>query len=204
MKARRRWILVLSAALFVVLWGGAMLARLYLRAYRIPTGAMMPNLLPGDYIYARVREAGGDYHPQQGDIIVFRYPGDASLTYVFRCVAEAGDTVVVHDGIMRVNGLVYESALDDPNADHGCVGTGGADCPEPHTIHDQAARGRSPRGLEYGPHVVPAAHVFVAGDNRYNSKDSRYWGPLPESHVLGQVKFIYWSRKPGRIFQRVR
>ena len=140
---------------------------------------------------------------QQGDVIVYRRPGDRAGTHVHRCVAVAGDTVAVHEGVMRVNGRIYESALDDPRADHGCVEGGGANCPEPHTLHDEQARGRSPRSLEYGPTVVPAGHVFVAGDNRFNSADSRYWGPLPDDHVIGRVGFIYWSATPRRIFKRV-
>lgn len=204
LTARRRKFLVLYGCLVVALWCGLAAYRLYFRPYRIPTGSMIPALLPGDHVYARMCGPGVGYRPTQGDIIVYRYPRDPNLTYVHRCVAVAGDSVTVHEGIMRINGQVYESALDDPQADHGCVDGEGVDCPEPHTIHDAQMRGRSPLGLEFGPFVVPAGHVFVAGDNRFNSADSRYWGPLPDDHVLGRVGFIYWSATPGRMFKRVR
>ncbi len=202
--ARRRKLWVIGGCLLGVLaWSGLQAHARFFRAFRIPTASMMPNLAPGDHIYARLGGPGAGYRAAQGDVIIYRREGDAS-TFVHRCVALAGDTVAVREGTMFVNGRAYESALDDPQADHGCIEDGGVDCPEPHTWRDPGARDRSPRSLEYGPIVVPAGHVFVAGDNRFNAADSRYRGPVPEDLIVGKASYIYWSRSPGRMFRRVR
>ena len=73
------------------------------------------------------------------------------------------------------------------------------DCPAPRTRHDQAAYVRNKRNHEWPwpgmpeTFVVPEGHIFMMGDNRYNSMDSRYWGPLDMKLIKGKAMFIYWS-----------
>jgi len=142
--------------------------------------------------------------PQQGDIIVFAYPRDKNLDYIKRCVAVAGDTVEVKGGVLYVNGEIYESNLDEHGGDHSCVPEWNDpdSCPLPATKRDYASYTRNSRlktwpweGQER-PYVVPEGHIFMMGDNRFNSADSRYWGPLDKKLVKGKAAVIYWSWDP--------
>ena len=120
--------------------------------------------------------------PRQGDIIVFQYPRDPDQDYIKRCVAVAGDTVEVRDGLLHVNSRLYEE----------------------RTWHDQdkLLRG-SELNRRFGPYVVPPGHIFMMGDNRYNSADSRFWGPLDVRLVKGRALFIYWSWDKDRMRPRL-
>ncbi len=200
----------------------ALLIRQFLfQAFTIPTGSMKDTLLIHDYLFVNkfiygaksperitIPFAGktlvdGLPHfrlpairqPRQGDIIVFEFPENRSIDYIKRCVAVAGDTVLVRDGILRVNGEIYESNFADRDGDHSCVPDwrNAEGCPEPHSRLNRNAMRASPLNHSFGPYVVPADHIFMMGDNRYNSQDSRYWGPLPRDHVRGKAEIIYWS-----------
>ncbi|MHB8080079.1 MAG: signal peptidase I [Candidatus Krumholzibacteriia bacterium] len=176
------------------------------QAFRIPTGSMEKTLLVGDFLFVdkfvygartpdRIRIFGHTIvqdlpvlklpalrQPRQGDIIVFQYPRDLNQDYIKRCVAVAGDTVQVRDGLLYVNGRLYE----------------------PHSYHDQdkLLRG-SELNRAFGPYVVPPGHLFMMGDNRYNSADSRFWGPLDLKLVKGRALFIYWSWDKDRMRPRL-
>jgi signal peptidase I len=139
--------------------------------------------------------------PRQGDIIVFEYPRDRNLDYIKRCVAVAGDSVAVREGVLYVNGKVYESNLGQYGGDHSCIPTwtDPESCPPPRAKKDQGSYVRNARNHSFpweglpDPYVVPAGHIFMMGDNRYNSMDSRYWGPLDKKLIKGKALFIYWS-----------
>jgi signal peptidase I len=188
------------------LW--ALVVTLFLRAfviqaYRIPSESMMNTLLVGDYLFVNKFEYGpklpfthfrfpGLRQPRRGDVIVFQFPRDPSVDFVKRCVSTGGETVEIHDKQLWIDGR----ALD-----------------EPYVIHtDPAVR---PGGFEYrdnfGPFSVPAGKMFMMGDNRDNSEDSRYWGPLEMDLVKGHAMFLYWSwdlehhaPRWSRIFQAIR
>ncbi len=149
--------------------------------------------------------------PRQGDIIVFEYPNNRNLDYIKRCVAVAGDTLEVKEGNLYVNGELYESNFADRDGDHSCIPswTDPDNCPEPHTKHDQAAYVRNwrhktwPWGKNAVPHVVPEGHIFMMGDNRFNSQDSRYWGDLDVDLIKGKAIFIYWSWDKDKFRPRI-
>jgi signal peptidase I len=155
------------------------------QAFKIPSGSMLPTLQIGDYLLVNklrygVRLPGMrrwllrfEKGPQPGDIIVFRNPRDPSLDYVKRVVAVAGEVVEVRNKQLLVNGV----ARDMPTA----YFTQGP--------HVQSA---SPRD-NFGPARVPKRHVFVLGDNRDQSFDSRYWGFVDLRDVEGKAFMIYWS-----------
>ncbi len=144
--------------------------------------------------------------PRQGDIIVFAYPEDMNLDYIKRCVAVAGDTVAVREGVLYVNGEIYESNFGDPDGDHSCTPTftDPFGCPAPRAkkvrsgflTRQQNRNWPFPGSGFRSPYVVPEGHIFMMGDNRYNSADSRFWGPLDLKNVKGRAAIIYWSWDP--------
>jgi signal peptidase I len=111
---------------------------------------------------------------QRGDVVVFRSPEDAKLDLVKRCMAVGGDTVQLIDKQLYLNGQpVHDSS---------------------YAVHKNPLSGLTePRTVSYGPVVVPPGNYFCMGDNRDNSYDSRFWGPLPPHLVKGRALFIYWS-----------
>lgn len=129
-KAERRLIRIGGGTLAVLAAMGLGLRLTGQKAFRIPTGAMLPTLEVGDYLMTR--PVGDPTQVRQGDIVVFKYPENHKMDYIKRCVAVAGDSVAVREGVLYVNGRAYESNLADPDGDHGCVPSPGAtNCPPP-------------------------------------------------------------------------
>lgn len=183
----------------------------FLEAYRIPSGSMIPSLLVGDWLFVNKLRYGphvpftdsrlpGYAEPKRGDVVVFvsppQYdqPHDLTPTLVKRAVAVGGDTIHMRAGLLHVNGApqrqgygvasdAYDSVseLFDWQKPFGLAASRfGAAPPQPS--HDN-----------WGPLVVPPGHLFMMGDNRYNSKDSRYWGFVPRDNVRGKPMFVYYS-----------
>ena len=193
----------------------------FLEAYRIPTGSMENTLLVGDFLLVNkfvygVRtpdwlgipftRAGffvpntrlpGFREPKPGDVVVFRYPKDKNLSYIKRCVAVEGQTVEVRDKKLLVDG---QSVPEPPLSKHN------SDITYPRNAVDPAIM---PANLEmrnrdnYGPITVPKGQLFMMGDNRDNSADSRYWGFLPRNLVLGKALIIYFSWDPHSYLYRL-
>jgi signal peptidase I len=154
------------------------------QAFKIPSGSMLPTLQIGDHILvnkfvygARIEipltqislgRLPGVRVPRPGDVIVFIWPKDRSKDFIKRIVAVEGQTVEIRDRRVYVNG----QAWDDPHAKWGSGG--GA-------------------GRNYGPYTVPQGTVFVMGDNRDQSYDSRFWGAVPIEDIKGLALVIYWS-----------
>jgi signal peptidase I len=158
---------------------------LLLQAFRIPSESMRETLLVGDFLFVSKVDYGpkvpftrlrlpGLRAPRRGDIIVFQFPRDPSQDYIKRCIAVPGETVEIRDRRVFVNGR----PIDEPYARH-------SDLP-------QEPAGLSPRD-NLAPVTVPPGHLFMMGDNRENSLDSRFWGFLPMELVKGRAVFIYFS-----------
>jgi len=224
-KERRSvWMEYLRSIGFAVL-AALILRQFVLQAFRIPTGSMKDTLLVGDFLFVnkflygaeipdRIRPLifTGPYidmpwenvrlpairQPRQGDIIVFEYPNNLDKDFIKRCVAVAGDTVEMREGLLYVNDEMYEENFADLDGDHACYAghVHDASCRPPHTRH-QMSNSRRSRNWSFGPYEVPEGHIFMMGDNRYNSEDSRYWGPLDLKHLKGKAMFIYWSWDRG-------
>jgi signal peptidase I len=162
-----------------------------IQTFFIPSGSMEDTLLIGDHLFVnrfiygpRATGAEGSLLPfrsvQRGDIVVFRSPENPNLDLVKRCIAVGGDTVQVVDAQLHING----KPVDDSS----------------YAVHKNPESGLSAYGDprlqlrdNYGPFTVPAGNYFCMGDNRDNSYDSRFWGPLPAHLVKGRALFIYWS-----------
>jgi signal peptidase I len=160
------------------------------QAFKIPTGSMEPNLLIGDHLLVNkfvfaptLSSAERALLPvtaiRRGDIVVFKYPEDPERDFIKRVIGLPGETIELRDHRIHVNGR----AVEEPYAHYlpRQAGPGGGE----FTSEDVRDR--------YGPVVVPAGSVFVMGDNRDNSQDSRYWGFLPKGNIKGKALMIYWS-----------
>ncbi len=162
------------------------------QAYQIPSGSMENTLLVGDFLYINKMLYGSEidigfnghrfFHyrfpafrqPKPGDVIVFRYPPNPRQDFIKRCVAVAGQTVEIKDKVLYVDG----ERRDEPFVHHD----------DPRVFpRELSARDN------FGPYTVPDGNIFMMGDNRDNSLDSRFWGPLPLDNVKGKAMFLYWS-----------
>lgn len=155
------------------------------QAFKIPSGSMKPTLQIGDHILVNKFSYGikipyigkvifpvGD--PQHGDIVVFKFPVDPRKDFIKRVIGAGGDVVEILDKTVYVNGKPL-------NHDVGVY-------TDPRTI----AGSLKPRD-NFGPITVPKGALFVMGDNRDESFDSRFWGFVPVRDVSGRAFIIYWS-----------
>ena len=179
-------VIAVILALFVRTW--------VVQAFKIPTGSMENNLLIGDhllvnkFIFGPTPLAIGRHtlpvrDIRRDDVIVFKYPDDPNRDFIKRVIGLPGDTVELKNKKVYING----KPLDEPYV-HFLTPPSGEN--EEITAYDVREN--------FGPVTVPADHLFVMGDNRDNSEDSRYWGFLPRSYVKGKALVIYWSYEAGR------
>jgi signal peptidase I len=179
-------------------------------AYKIPTGSMLPTLKVGDFIFAYklpygfpIPFSGGERWsarlPERGDVVVFRYPGNANVNYVKRVVGLPGDRIAIKDKKLFINDIEAERRpldpkiiSDVPSAEMYSVydeSFGRLTANPPHTIMSSV----DSKADRFGPVVVPPGQIFVLGDNRDSSDDSRYWGTVPVSHLEGRVIMVWLS-----------
>ena len=172
-------------AIFIAILLALFIRTFIVQAFKIPSGSMLPTLLIGDhllvnkFIYGvRVPFSGSLLIPYKkpvsGDIVVFRYPKDKSIDYIKRVIGTPGDTVEIRTKKVFVNGLPVE----DPHANIS----------SPAVLSAAA----SPRD-NFGPVQVPDGKIFVMGDNRDHSYDSRFWGFVDQNDILGKAFMLYWS-----------
>lgn len=188
-------------------WAGTILIYLFatttlVQAYVIPSGSMEGNLLIGDHVlvdrtaYADPGTFGRHIMPyrdvQRGDIIVFSYPEDVRVTYVKRVIGVPGDRIHLENGRVIRNG----HRLVEPYTQHVASYPENYrdNFPQPPTALT-LPRGRDmlEHHVSNGEVLVPPGMLFALGDNRENSADSRYWGFVPRSYVVGKPLVVYWS-----------
>jgi signal peptidase I len=150
------------------------------QTFYIPSESMVDTLLVGDHLFVNrfiygpgLLDAADGVLPrrdiERGDIVVFRSPQEPEMDLVKRCVGLPGDEIQVVSKQLYING----QAVDD----------------EGYTQHV----GYHPLAVNYGPVTVPEDSFFCMGDNREQSMDSRFWGPVPGELVKGRAVMIYWS-----------
>ena len=155
------------------------------QAFKIPSGSMIPTLEIGDHILVNKLSYGLRMpfleryllqydSPERGDVVVFIYPEDRSKDFIKRVIAVAGDTVEIRSKKIFING----KEIEDP---HG------------HFAGYDPLAGGVGSGDDYGAKTVPANQIFVMGDNRDRSYDSRFWGFVDLNDVRGKAFLIYWS-----------
>lgn len=177
--------------------------------FRIPSGSMMPTLLDGDYIFVKKYSYGLRWpvvekkfietgEPRRGDVVVFRLPSDPSINYIKRVVGLPGDVIVYDNVHLTINGeAVPMSAYPDiDTAVRGYFYKESLDGRE-HAIRHSLDVLHMPAG-NTRPRVyeVPDGQYFMMGDNRDNSQDSRYIGPVPEGNLVGEAVRI-WMHMDG-------
>jgi len=168
----------------------AILIALFIRtfvvqAFKIPSGSMKETLLIGDHILVNKFIYGIKIPlirktlipvsaPKHGDVVVFIYPVDRSKDFIKRVIALGGDTIEIRDKQIFLNGEIYSDTFG--------------------VYKDTLIQPRSlqPRD-NFGPVTVPEDHIFVMGDNRDQSYDSRFWGFVKMEDVRGKAFMIYWS-----------
>ncbi|UCG62640.1 MAG: signal peptidase I [Candidatus Zixiibacteriota bacterium] len=164
-------------------------------AYKIPSQSMEDTLLVGDFLLANKFVYGARLplvnwrlpalgEPEPGDIVIFIFPRDGETKYIKRCVAGPGDTVLVKNKILSVNGVEFEMPEHGKFNDTTVSG-------EP-IIQPRMSGGLDSRD-NFGPFVVPDRCYFMMGDNRDNSYDSRFWGVVPFDLILGEAILVHWS-----------
>jgi len=159
----------------------ALIVRTYVvQAFRIPSGSMEDTLLVGDFLLVS-KFIYRFTDPKPGDVIVFKYPLDLKRDFIKRCVATEGQTVQIIDKALHIDGKPVKNPPQSKFIDPRIYGAG-------FSTRDN-----------FGPVKVPAGQLFVMGDNRDNSRDSRYWGFLDKKLIKGRAFIIYWSweSEPG-------
>lgn len=191
--------------------GGALIVFLVMRAFllegfHIPSSSMERTLLVGDWLFVNKALYGSEVpflhtrlpafrEPDRGDIVVFDSKEDGTTKIVKRLIGIAGDTLEMRNGRLYRNGRRVEEPYIVP-ADSTERGTPFRERMRewqiPHLVHRPEGR-YMPDALTWGPIEVPVDSLFVMGDNRGNSYDSRYWGFLSRAAVRGSPLFIYYS-----------
>jgi signal peptidase I len=186
----------------------------FIEAYRIPSGSMIPSMLIGDWLFVNKLRYGphipftkinlpGYADPRRGEIVVFisplqiDQPEDPTPILVKRLIGMPGDTIHSREGVVHINGVPQRQGYE-------AASNGGSVANETHPLFswqaqialDSSRFGAAPSRPtldDWGPLVVPEDHYWMMGDNRYNSKDSRYWGVVPRANVRARPLFVYYS-----------
>lgn len=186
----RVWVYVGIVLFSVVVVAPGVRWVLPIRTYSIPSGSMQPALVPGDHLVARVRGAGLE-EVERGDIVILRSPEDPAVEIVERIVGLPGEELDIRDKVVFIDGEPLDERAYVRLADSTLYPDSPA-LPDPMLRRDQ-----------FGPFVVPEGAVFVMGDNRDQSYDSRFIGPVPLSNLRGRPLYIYWSPDRSRIGRRL-
>ena len=169
--------------------------------YRIPSGSMIPNLVVGDFILVKKYEYGvklpllnltilENKQPSYGDVIVFQYPQDRKINYIKRVVGMPGDYIEYIDKQIYINGQRYKLRQIENNLITDIDLSDNNLYIENNGLFKYPIMKNKSRDQNFS-YTVPQKTYFVLGDNRDNSNDSRYWGPVPESHLIGKA-FLIW------------
>lgn len=190
---------------------------LFVEAFRIPSGSMIPTLLIGDWLFVNKLAYGptvpftnthlpGYSSPKHDDVMVFVSPyqadnaPDFTPTLVKRLKGMPGDTLYMRNGLLYLNGLPQRQgfAASNPKGDDTLYNP---DFDWQHKIEIKGSRFGPPPAQpqlgNWGPLVIPKNHYFMMGDNRYCSKDSRFWGVVPKENIRGRPLFVYYSYTPS-------
>lgn len=203
-----------ARSLFPVFLIVLVLRSFILEPFRIPSASMMPTLLRGDFILVNKYEYGvrlpvlntkifGDGKPGRGDVVVFRYPEDPAVPFIKRVVGVPGDHLQYKDKSLTINGEEIDLRLK------GIYRSDGVGKRENGSYHMEEQLGELDHDILINPlqpssiavdRKIPDGHYFVLGDNRDNSRDSRYWGLVPDENLVGRAFYIWMNWSNDSIF----
>lgn len=208
----RQTLVEYSRSFFPVLLFVLVVRSFIFEPFRIPSGSMMPTLLKGDFIFVqkyayglrlpvtemKILETGS---PERGDVVVFRLPSDPGINYIKRVIGLPGDTVDYDRHQLTINGATVPLEPSEGGGEPRFTERLGE---REHEILIQNPR----YTIADGTYIVPDGHYFVMGDNRDNSKDSRFIGAIPETHLVGEAVRIWmhldgWSPRWDRVGNRI-
>jgi len=201
-----------SEALAIAVLLALFIRTFVVQAFKIPSGSMKPTLIIGDHLLVNKFTYGIKIplidrfiiqfdNPKRGDIVVFKYPKDESKDFIKRVIGIEGDVVEIKSDILYINGEKIDTEYVSKYIDEDISG---ADRYEEafgeskHYILDQYVNYE-----DFGPVTVPENSIFVMGDNRDNSQDSRYWGFVSLNKIKGKALIIYWSWPYWKRFLKV-
>ena len=152
-----------------------------MRFYRIPASSLTPTIIAGDWIVTL--KVWSKNNIKRKDLIVFPYPPEPSIDYIKRVIGLPGEKLEIRKDQVFINGKPLDESYTyfEPK--------------EMTSRQNQSLNDFAPTS-RYGPVVVPKGKLFVMGDNRYNSADSRYWGFVESETVESKAWFVYWSINP--------
>lgn len=217
--AKDPWWVEYGASFFPVILLVFVLRSFIVEPFKIPSGSMIPTLQIGDFILVNKFTYGirlpvinkkiiSIGEPQRGDVMVFRFPEDPSLDYIKRVIGIPGDQVAYQNKRLYINGQPLETTrLDDylhpERLYYSKQFIEKAEGIEHRTLNDDDAPGFISDATQF-PHrnnclynnagvicTVPVGHYFMMGDNRDNSRDSRFWGFVPEENIVGKAFFVW-------------
>ena len=192
---KKNWVRETVEAVVIALILALFIRTFIVQAFKIPSSSMEPTLLVGDHLLVTKFAYGISLpfsenkilqlsKPQRGDIIVFEFPEDRSKDFIKRVLAVEGDTIEIKDKNVFINGKPF----DDPYGVHR------EEFILPKMGNCQSYGGSMDHCRDnFGPMTIPKGSVFVMGDNRDRSYDSRYWGFVDLNIIEGKAWRIYWS-----------
>lgn len=188
-KFRKEWIEPVLIALILA----GIIRTFIIQPFKIPSGSMEDTLLVGDHLMVvkflygikipfNNKRLFKIRNPEPGDVIVFKYPKDHSKDFIKRCVAVGGQTIELRNKQVFVDGVLQELPKHAK-----------------YTKYNILPFDYSPRD-NYPLTKIPEGNLFVMGDNRDNSNDSRYWDFVPYENIKGKAFILYWSRDKNAPF----
>lgn len=205
--ARKSTIREYSESIGIAVAIALLLRAFVVEAFQIPSGSMIPTLEVGDHIFVAKFSYGlvvpfsnkkifEFRQPSRGDVIVFKYPQDPSIDYIKRVVGLPGETVELRHNEVFINNRPMPR--EHVGSYHGSPDERDSDSELWHeTLDDkqhEALQDGNRTPQNFGPIVVPEGNVFVMGDNRDNSSDSRVWGTVAHELIKGKALVVWWSR----------
>ena len=183
-----------------------------IQAFKIPSGSMKSTLLIGDHLLVNKFTYGIKIpfidkfliqfkKPEKGDVVVFKWPEDESKDFIKRVIGVAGDTIEIKDDQLYVNhkkvktilvGKYSDEEMSNADVYEEIIGN------KKHKILHKREKHEN-----FGPVTVPKDSIFVMGDNRDNSQDSRYWGFVKLEKIKGKALIIYWSWPHWKRFLKI-
>lgn len=202
-KRRKSIIREYAEVILVIVLVAVVIRMFVIHAYRIPSGSMEDTLLVGDYLLGNRFVYGAPIEvpftgivlgrlpavspPKRGDIVIFASWSDTSEDFIKRVIGLPGDTILVQNDVLLVNGKPFSETLDERFGNDMRI------FPSVKIDPPRFAQLFGSRSSNFGPHIVAKDHLFVMGDNRHNSADSRVNGDVPISRLKARAMVIYFS-----------